>query len=134
MGVVRSIATVKEKLEDRGKTCMLPGYAQNNTGVTYRMLNICTKCIVISCDFIWLNKNYGEYVSRKENTKANNYILQEEDDSYNWAHVKKYFANNEVKTKTVKQKKMLRPIRILGRKKTYRRISISFLLQNNKIK
>ena len=29
MGVVRSIATIKEKLEDRGKTCMFLGYAQN---------------------------------------------------------------------------------------------------------
>ena len=32
MGVVRSIATVKEKLEDRGKMCMFLGYAQNNNG------------------------------------------------------------------------------------------------------
>ena len=50
MGVVHSIATVKAKLEDLGKTCMFLGYAQNHTGGTYRMSNIRTKLIVLSND------------------------------------------------------------------------------------
>ena len=40
MRLVKSIATVKEKLEYRGKACMFLGYAQNHTGGTYRMLNL----------------------------------------------------------------------------------------------
>ena len=51
------------------------------------MMNICTKCIVLSRYVIWLNKTYREYVSRKENTKADSYILKDEDESYNWAHI-----------------------------------------------
>ena len=61
MGVVSIIAKAK-KLEDRGKTCMLLGSAQNYTDGTYHMLNLCTKRIVISRDVIGLNKTYGEYI------------------------------------------------------------------------
>ena len=55
---------------------MFLGYAQNYTGGTYHMLNIRSKHIVLSRDVIWLNKNYGEYVSRKENTKTDSYEKQ----------------------------------------------------------
>ena len=65
MGVVPSIATVKEKMKYQVKTSVFLGYAQNHTGGTYRMLNICTKLIVLSSEVIWINKIYGQYVSRK---------------------------------------------------------------------
>ena len=41
---------------------MFLGYAQNNTGGTFHMLNLHTKRIILSCDIIWLKKTYGEYV------------------------------------------------------------------------
>ena len=34
IGFLRSIATVKSKLEDSGKTCMFLGYEQNRNGGT----------------------------------------------------------------------------------------------------
>ena len=68
---------------------MVLGYAQNHTVGTYLMLNLRTKFILISRDIIWLNKAYGEYVSRKENTNSDTYILQDEENSYNWDSVKK---------------------------------------------
>ena len=52
------------------------------------MLNICTKYIVISCDVIWINKTYGDYVSRKETTKMTSDIFQDEYDYDKWAYVK----------------------------------------------
>ena len=81
---------------------MLLDYAQNNSVSTYRMLNICTKRIVIIREIIWLSKTYGEYLSRKENTKADTYILQDEDRYYNWAHVKIYPVKNEVRNENIK--------------------------------
>ena len=57
-------------------TCMFLGYAQNHTGGTYCMLNICTKFIVLIHAFIWINKTYNEYVSRKEHTKDDSYTPQ----------------------------------------------------------
>ena len=65
MGVVLSIATVKENLEDQGNMYILLSYAQSHTVCTYHMLNLCTKNMVLSCAVIWLNKNCGEYISRK---------------------------------------------------------------------
>ena len=62
MLVVRIIDTVKEKPEDQVKMCMFLGYTKNHTDSTYRMLNLCTKRIVLSRDVIWLNKNYVMYV------------------------------------------------------------------------
>ena len=53
MGVVRSIASVREKLEDRGNMYMFLGQAQNHTGSKYHLLNLRTKLIVPSRGFIW---------------------------------------------------------------------------------
>ena len=66
------------------------------------MLNLRIKFILLSHDVIWLNKTYGEYVSRRENTNSNTYILQYEYKSYNWDHVKIDSFKTEVKTENVK--------------------------------
>ena len=81
---------------------MLLGCVQNHNGDAYRMLNLSKKCILLSRDIIWINKTYGEYISRKENTKANIYILQDEYKSYTWDHVKIDPFNNEVNNENVK--------------------------------
>ena len=65
MGFVQSIVIIKTRLEDLENMCMFLGYAQNLTGATYRMLNMRTKCIVLSHEVIYLNKTYREYVSIK---------------------------------------------------------------------
>ena len=83
---------------EKFKTCMLLGYAQNHRGGTYCMLNLRTKCIVLSHDGICLNKTYSEYVSRKYHTKANSYILQDEEEYYKWAYVKIDTVMTEVNT------------------------------------
>ena len=43
--------------------------------------------------------------NREKNTKSNTYLLQDEDDSYNWAHVKIDILKNKVKTENFKTKK-----------------------------
>ena len=65
MGVVRSTATVKAKLEGWGKMCMFLGYAQNDNGGTYHMLNLCTQHILLRHIVIWINIIYSEYASIK---------------------------------------------------------------------
>ena len=65
MVVVRSIATIKAKLEDQRNTCMFLICAQDHTDGTYCMLNLRTKRIKQICDVIWITKTYGEYISRK---------------------------------------------------------------------
>ena len=97
-----TISDVKVKLEDRRKTWMFLGYVQDYTVGTYRILNMRTKFIVLSRDVIWLNKTYEDCVSRKDNTKADSYILQNEDNYYKWDHLKIYPVKNKVRTENVK--------------------------------
>ena len=46
---------MRSKLDNRGKTCMFVGYADDHTKDVYRFLNIHTKRIILSRDVRWLN-------------------------------------------------------------------------------
>ena len=46
---------MRSKLDDRGKTCLFVGYADDHSRDTYRFLNIHTKRVIISRDVRWLN-------------------------------------------------------------------------------
>ena len=46
---------MRSKLDNRGKTCMFVGYAEDHAGDVYRFLNINTKRIIMSRDVRWLN-------------------------------------------------------------------------------
>ena len=63
--ILCSIDIVKFNIKYQEMACMLIGYVKNYTIGTYRMLNLRTKHIILIRDIIWLNKTYGEYVSRK---------------------------------------------------------------------
>ena len=52
------------------------------------MLNLCINRTVLSHVFTCLNKTFIKYVARRENTKSDTYILQDEDNSYTWDSVK----------------------------------------------
>ena len=49
-------------------------------------------------------KTYSEYISRKEKTKATSYILQDEENSFNWDHIKMDPVNTESMTENLKVK------------------------------
>ena len=44
---------MRSKLDNRGKTCMFVGYADDHTKDVYRFLNIYTKRIILSRDMRW---------------------------------------------------------------------------------
>ena len=54
---------MRSKLNDRGKTCMFVGYADDHSRDVYRFLNIHTKRIIISRDVRWLNIIWKHYRS-----------------------------------------------------------------------
>ena len=66
------------------------------------MLNIRKKCVVLNSVIICMNKTYCEYIPRKVNIRLNIYILQYEDNSYNWDNVKMDPVKTEVNTEYVK--------------------------------
>ena len=87
MGVVWIVVSIKSKLEDQGITSMFLGYARNHKGSACHLLNLLTKLIVLIRDNIWLNKTYGEYVSRNYHIRSDSYILQDEDKSDRWDYI-----------------------------------------------
>ena len=52
---------MRSKLDNRGKTCMFVGYADDHSGDVYRFLNINTKRIIMSRDARWLNITWKHY-------------------------------------------------------------------------
>ena len=52
---------MRSKLDNRGKTCMLVGYADDHSGDVYRFLNIHIKRIIMSRDARWLNIIWKHY-------------------------------------------------------------------------
>ena len=53
--------TMRSKLDNRGKTCMFVGYAEDHAGDVYKFLNIHTKRIIMSRDVRWLNIIWRHY-------------------------------------------------------------------------
>ena len=74
--------TMRSKLDDRGKTCMFVGYADDHSRDVYRFLNLHTKRIIISRDMRWLNIIWKHY--RKKSIyarKQDELFLDEEEKS-----------------------------------------------------
>ena len=73
---------MRSKLDDRGKTCMFVGYADDHSRDVYSFLNNHTKRIIISRDVRWLNIIWKHY--RKKSiyaTKQVELFLDEEEKS-----------------------------------------------------
>ena len=93
------------------------------------------KHIVLICDVIWTSKTYGDYVSRKYNTQASNYILQDEDESNNWDYVKMDPVKTEVKTKNIKKENIKTKKYSRWEEDVLKTIkSVTFAKQNNQVK
>ena len=70
------------RLDDRGKTCIFIGYADDHTQDVYRFLNIHTRRIILSRDVRWLNIIWKQY--KKKNIYARKQVelfLDEEERS-----------------------------------------------------
>ena len=52
---------MRSKLDDRGKTCMFVGYADDHIKDVYRFLNIHTRRMILSRDVRWLNIVWKQY-------------------------------------------------------------------------
>jgi hypothetical protein len=63
IGVVLNHAkkAIKGKLDNRGRHCMMLGYADNHAKDVYRMLNLETNRVLLTRDIIWLKKMYGAW-------------------------------------------------------------------------
>ena len=84
-GTVKTRRVTTSKIEDRGTTCMLVGYALNHDSGVYRLWNEATDRVIVSRDVTWLKRMYFE--KRAENPEMivaptfTNEVWEGEDDN-----------------------------------------------------
>ena len=71
---------MRSKLDDRGKTCMFVGYADDHSRDVYRFLNIHTKRIIISRDVRWLNIIWKHYRRKSIYAKKQVELFEDEEE------------------------------------------------------
>jgi len=54
---VHDAKTIKNKLDNRGETCIFVGYADDHAGNIYRMFNLQTKRIWVTRDVRWIKSS-----------------------------------------------------------------------------
>ena len=81
--VSENTAGFKDKLEDRGRVCMMVGYSDNHPSGTYRFVNLNTNKIIYSRDVRWMSKTWGEYRNNKEKP-----IINDEDEISVYSYIK----------------------------------------------
>ena len=72
---------MRSKLDNRGKTCMFVGYADDHTKDVYRFLNIHTKRIILSRDVRWLNIMWKRYKKKSIYARSRVELFLDEEES-----------------------------------------------------
>ena len=72
---------MRSKLDNRGKTCMFVGYADDHTKDVYRFLNIHTKRIILSRDVRWLNIRWKPYKKKSIYARSQVELFLDEEES-----------------------------------------------------
>ena len=72
---------MRSKLDERGKTCMFVGYAEDHAKDVYRFLNIHTRRIILSRDVRWLNIIWKQYKKKTfmQEDKLNFFYMKKKD-------------------------------------------------------
>ena len=68
------------KLDNKGKTCMFVGYAEDQAGDVYRFLNIHMKRIIMSRDVRWLNIIWKHYRMKSINARKQAELFLDEEE------------------------------------------------------
>ena len=74
IAIIRNNTKIKSKLESRGIEAMFVGYPDDHHHDVYRFLNMKTGKIVLSRNYQWTNKSYGEF--RKTDTVKESYEME----------------------------------------------------------
>ena len=77
----KKMKKMRSKLDNRGKTCMFVGYADDHTKDVYRFLNIHTKRIILSRDVRWLNIIWKRYKNKSIYARSRVELFLDEEES-----------------------------------------------------
>ena len=73
---------MRSKLDNRGKTCMFVGYADDHSGDVYRFLNVKTKSFIMSRDARWLNRMWKHYKKKHNDARTQGELFLDEEESF----------------------------------------------------
>ena len=81
MAVIKVATKIKGKLENRGRTVMFVGYADESAPDTYKFFDPKTQKISRSRDVQWLNKTYGEWrgIQRSTTRRVTQTVILEDE-------------------------------------------------------
>ena len=65
MAIVHDGKKIRSKLTNHGIPCMFIGYPDDHSPDVYQFLNLETEKVIMSRNYIWLNKSYGEFKNLK---------------------------------------------------------------------
>ena len=118
---------MRSKLDTRGRTGILVGYADDHAGNVYRFINIQTKKIILSRDNQWLNSFRNEYKKRKNDSKklVDEFYSHDENDQTQEERETEEPKENEIEetkdsgdgNSTEEQKKLGIDIQMIGTRK-----------------
>ena len=72
---------MRSKLDNRAKTCMFVGYADDHTKDVYRFLNIYTKSVILSRDVRWLHIIWKQYKKKSIYARSRVELFLDEEES-----------------------------------------------------
>jgi hypothetical protein len=61
IAIVHDGKKIRGKLTNHGIPCMFIGYPDDHSPDVYQFLNLETEMVIMSRNYVWLNKSYGEY-------------------------------------------------------------------------
>ena len=118
---------MRSKLDNRGRTGIFVGYADDHAGNMYRFINIQTKQIILSRDIQWLNSFWKEYKKRRDDSKKlvdESYSHEEDDQTQDESETEEHGENEIEETRhsgdgnnTEEQKKLGIDIQMIGARK-----------------
>ena len=79
LGIVKTASKTQSKIVNRGEACIFVGYPSNHPTNTYRMLNLRTHKVIISCDIIWMHRMHGTDNQTPNIDEHNDDLLDEPD-------------------------------------------------------
>ena len=110
---------MRSKLDTRGRTGILVGYADDHAGNVCRFINIEMKKIVLSRDIEWLNSFWKQYKKRKDDSKklVDEFYPYDEDDQTQEESETEEIKNSGEGNNTEEQKKLGIDIEMIGARK-----------------
>jgi hypothetical protein len=80
IAIVHDGKKIRGKLTNHGIPCMFIGYPDDHAPDVYQFLNLETESMIMSRNYIWLNKSYGEYRNLEEVQIPEPIVTHDEED------------------------------------------------------